>query len=89
MVHFHQHILQNNTDSTIHISKNQSSWVFRAYGGLRALILMIAFWDILVEMVVSRASWLGKNEVENMTTKSHWVSYTYLNMHKPNTKHSC
>ena len=29
--------------------------------GLRALILIIAFWEILVEMVVSQASWLGKN----------------------------
>ena len=32
------------------MSKNQSFLVFWAYIGLRALILMIAFWEILIEL---------------------------------------
>jgi hypothetical protein len=32
------------------MSKNQSFLVFWAYIGLRALILIIAFWEILIEL---------------------------------------
>ena len=67
--HFRPLVLGSSRDEKVHAAYTRAIIFLKI--GIRALILMIAFWDILVEMVVSRANWLGKNWVDNNTINKH------------------